>query len=76
MTAAMTIAARPVSRAHHVLTEARCRELLASRHEGRSAWTPPDGLQMLPVSHALHEGEVAFRTSSISGRTIEAPDAD
>ena len=45
------------------LTEERCRELLASRHEGRIAWAAPDGPQLLPVSYVLHRGEVAFRTS-------------
>jgi uncharacterized protein len=45
------------------LSEERCRELLASRHEGRIAWAAPDGPQLLPISYMLYNGEVAFRTS-------------
>jgi nitroimidazol reductase NimA-like FMN-containing flavoprotein (pyridoxamine 5'-phosphate oxidase superfamily) len=59
----MTLSARPAATAFHALTEERCRELLASRHEGRIAWEAPDGPQLLPVSYVLHHGEIAFRTS-------------
>lgn len=59
----MTLSARPTAAQFRALTEERCRELLASRHEGRIAWEAPDGPQLLPVSYALHHGEIAFRTS-------------
>lgn len=45
------------------LTEGRCRELLGSSHVGRVAWHSDDGLQILPVSYACHQGEIVFRTS-------------
>jgi hypothetical protein len=47
----------------HRLTEERCRDLLASRRQGRIAWNSPDGPQLLPVSYGLHAGQVAFRTA-------------
>lgn len=59
----MTLSAEPAAARSQALTEDRCRELLASRHEGRVAWEAPDGPQLLPVSYTLHHGEVAFRTS-------------
>jgi nitroimidazol reductase NimA-like FMN-containing flavoprotein (pyridoxamine 5'-phosphate oxidase superfamily) len=48
---------------HRVLSDARCRQLLAEHHIGRIAWNGADGLQLLPVSYALHHGAVVFRTS-------------
>jgi nitroimidazol reductase NimA-like FMN-containing flavoprotein (pyridoxamine 5'-phosphate oxidase superfamily) len=59
----MTLSAGPKAVEFHALPEARCRELLASHHEGRIAWEAPDGPQLLPVSYALHHGQIAFRTS-------------
>jgi nitroimidazol reductase NimA-like FMN-containing flavoprotein (pyridoxamine 5'-phosphate oxidase superfamily) len=59
----MTLSPEQTSGHFHALSEERCRELLASRHEGRIAWAAPDGPQLLPVSYALHNGQVAFRTS-------------
>ncbi len=46
-----------------VLSVERCRQLLAEHHIGRVAWSGADGLQLLPVSYALHHGAVVFRTS-------------
>ncbi len=45
------------------LSVERCRQLLAEHHVGRIAWVGADGLQLLPVSYALHRGSVVFRTS-------------
>jgi nitroimidazol reductase NimA-like FMN-containing flavoprotein (pyridoxamine 5'-phosphate oxidase superfamily) len=45
------------------LSESRCVELLRSAHVGRLAWQSVDGLQILPVSYAYHQGAVVFRTS-------------
>lgn len=59
----MTISPQRTSGHFHTLSDERCRELLASRHEGRIAWAAPDGPQLLPVSYALYNGQVAFRTS-------------
>jgi nitroimidazol reductase NimA-like FMN-containing flavoprotein (pyridoxamine 5'-phosphate oxidase superfamily) len=41
----------------------RCRELLAHHHTGRVAWSAPDGPELLPVTYAVHNGDVVFRTS-------------
>jgi len=59
----MTPSADQPSGHFHQLTEERCRELLASRRQGRIAWNSPDGPQLLPVSYGLHAGQVAFRTA-------------
>jgi uncharacterized protein len=59
----MTISPERTSSHFQVLTEDRCRQLLASRREGRIAWAAPDGPQLLPISYALHVGQVVFRTS-------------
>ncbi|GAB2577668.1 pyridoxamine 5'-phosphate oxidase family protein [Microlunatus antarcticus] len=59
----MTLSDERTSGHLHVLDEERCRALLASHHQGRIAWNAGDGPQLLPVSYALHLGEVAFRTS-------------
>ena len=47
-------------RSHH---PARCEELLQSQSVGRIAWQAADGLQILPVTYAWHEGTIIFRTS-------------
>ena len=59
----MTLSPERTSGHFRALSEERCRELLASHHQGRIAWTAADGPQLLPVSYALHNGDVAFRTS-------------
>lgn len=51
------------TRAFVELAERRCQELLAGAHVGRLAWQSTDGLQILPVSYAYHQGAVVFRTS-------------
>jgi nitroimidazol reductase NimA-like FMN-containing flavoprotein (pyridoxamine 5'-phosphate oxidase superfamily) len=45
------------------ITRARCEELLRSQSVGRIAWQAADGLQILPVTYAWHEGTIIFRTS-------------
>jgi nitroimidazol reductase NimA-like FMN-containing flavoprotein (pyridoxamine 5'-phosphate oxidase superfamily) len=45
------------------ITQARCEELLQSQSVGRIAWQAADGLQILPVTYAWHEGTIIFRTS-------------
>ena len=45
------------------ITPARCEELLQSQSVGRIAWQAADGLQILPVTYAWHEGTIIFRTS-------------
>ena len=47
----------------HELARDRCDELLGSHRSGRVAWTAPDGPTVLPVTYALYNGEVVFRTS-------------
>jgi len=51
------------TRAFVELAERRCQELLAGAHVGRLAWQSTDGLQILPVAYAYHQGAVVFRTS-------------
>jgi hypothetical protein len=41
----------------------RCAELLESQSIGRVAWMAADGLQILPVTYACHDGTIIFRTS-------------
>jgi nitroimidazol reductase NimA-like FMN-containing flavoprotein (pyridoxamine 5'-phosphate oxidase superfamily) len=41
----------------------RCAELLATHSVGRVAWNTPDGPQILPVSYAVHDKNIVFRTS-------------
>jgi nitroimidazol reductase NimA-like FMN-containing flavoprotein (pyridoxamine 5'-phosphate oxidase superfamily) len=41
----------------------RCQELLRSQNIGRVAWQAADGLQILPVTYAVHDGTIIFRTS-------------
>ena len=45
------------------LSEARCRELLATTTVGRVGWNAPDGPQVLPVNFAWDAGQIVFRTS-------------
>ena len=45
------------------ITPVRCEELLQSQSVGRIAWQAADGLQILPVTYAWHEGTIIFRTS-------------
>jgi uncharacterized protein len=40
-----------------------CWELLESHSIGRIAWKAADGLQLLPVTYAVHQGSIVFRTS-------------
>jgi uncharacterized protein len=51
-----TEAFRPIS-------PTRCQELLKSQCIGRVAWQAADGLQILPVTYACHDGTIIFRTS-------------
>ncbi len=41
----------------------RCQELLKSQNIGRVVWQAADGLQILPVTYAVHDGTIIFRTS-------------
>ncbi|HEX3197799.1 MAG TPA: pyridoxamine 5'-phosphate oxidase family protein [Propionibacteriaceae bacterium] len=45
------------------ISPTRCRELLRSQNIGRVAWQAADGLQILPVTYAVHDGTIIFRTS-------------
>lgn len=59
----MTSAGSALPPPHRTLSVDRCWELLAELHVGRIAWSGTDGLQLLPVSYAVHRGSVVFRTS-------------
>jgi hypothetical protein len=59
----MTASSPQASGHFQSLSEERCRELLASRRQGRIAWNSPTGPELLPVSYGLHAGQVAFRTA-------------
>jgi uncharacterized protein len=59
----LMLAAAPSPGGFQALPDERCRELLAARHQGRVAWETSGGPQLLPISYALHHGEIAFRTS-------------
>ena len=45
------------------ISPTRCTELLSSQNVGRVAWQSTNGLQILPVTYAYHEGTIVFRTS-------------
>jgi nitroimidazol reductase NimA-like FMN-containing flavoprotein (pyridoxamine 5'-phosphate oxidase superfamily) len=45
------------------LTQAECQEHLASASMGRVAWSVGTMQHILPVSYAMHVGNVVFRTS-------------
>ena len=45
------------------LPRSRCEELLASHTTGRVAWNAYDGPEVLPVTYAVYNGDVVFRTS-------------
>jgi nitroimidazol reductase NimA-like FMN-containing flavoprotein (pyridoxamine 5'-phosphate oxidase superfamily) len=59
----VTLAAEPTASRLQTMSPERCRELLASRHEGRIAWEAPDGPQLVAVSYVLHHGAITFRTT-------------
>ena len=46
-----------------VISESRCKELLAVHTAGRIGWNAPDGPEILPVTYAYHNNEIVFRTS-------------
>jgi uncharacterized protein len=41
----------------------QCLDLVESHHLGRVAWQAADRPQILPVTYAMHEGSVYFRTA-------------
>jgi uncharacterized protein len=41
----------------------QCLDLVESNHLGRVAWQAADLLQILPVTYAMHQGYVYFRTT-------------
>jgi nitroimidazol reductase NimA-like FMN-containing flavoprotein (pyridoxamine 5'-phosphate oxidase superfamily) len=41
----------------------QCLDLVESNHLGRVAWQAADLLQILPVTYAMHQGSVYFRTT-------------
>ena len=41
----------------------QCLDLLATNHLGRVAWQAADLPQILPVTYAMHQGSVYFRTT-------------
>lgn len=51
------------SRRFQELGRQQCYELLATQEVGRVAWKAADALQILPVTYALFEGAIYFRTS-------------
>ena len=51
------------SRRFQELGRQQCYELLAIQEVGWVAWQAADGLQILPVTYALFEGAIYFRTS-------------
>lgn len=40
----------------------QCFDLIESNHLGRIAWQAADLLQILPITYAMHQGSVYFRT--------------
>lgn len=46
------------------LTEAECHHLLRTNTVGRISWVTREGLVILPVVYAVHDGVIVFRTSS------------
>ncbi len=46
------------------LSSEQCRERLAAGSIGRVAWNTVDGPQILPVTYALHNDAVVFRTAA------------
>ena len=45
-----------------VIGREQCLDLLATNHLGRVAWQAADLPQILPVTYAMHQGSVYFRT--------------
>jgi nitroimidazol reductase NimA-like FMN-containing flavoprotein (pyridoxamine 5'-phosphate oxidase superfamily) len=45
------------------LAREQCLDLLESNHVGRVAWQAADLPQILPVTYAMHQGSVYFRTT-------------
>jgi uncharacterized protein len=59
-----------------VLSPDECRALLATQHVGRIGFTIGERPVILPVTYALHDGEVVFRTgagSKLHASTWRAP---
>ena len=46
-----------------VIGREQCLDLLATNHLGRVAWQAADLPQILPVTYAMHQGSVYFRTT-------------
>jgi uncharacterized protein len=42
----------------------KCRELLGTNTIGRVGWNTVDGPEILPVTYALHNGTIIFRTAA------------
>jgi hypothetical protein len=40
----------------------QCLDLIESNHVGRIAWQAADRTQILPITYAMHQGSVYFRT--------------
>jgi len=59
----MTTSSGPSTSHFAELPPARCGELLSSHRTGRVAWNAYDGPEILPVTYAMYNGEVVFRTS-------------
>ena len=58
-----TTGGAPSTSHFHALASTRCDELLATHRAGRVAWNAPEGPMVLPVSYAMHNGSIVFRTS-------------
>jgi nitroimidazol reductase NimA-like FMN-containing flavoprotein (pyridoxamine 5'-phosphate oxidase superfamily) len=56
-------AGRPTSSHFRELSDDECQEHLASATMGRVAWSAGSLQHILPVSYAMHVGNVVFRTS-------------
>jgi uncharacterized protein len=70
----MTSSARdPQSNTITELRPDECLTLLADTPIGRVAWTGPEGPQIIPMTIALHNGAVIFRTVAYSalGRVVD-----
>jgi uncharacterized protein len=50
-------------RTFEALGREQCLDLLESNHLGRVAWQAADLPQILPVTYAMHQGSVYFRTT-------------
>lgn len=45
------------------ISEQRCWQLLRAGTIGRVAWTSPTGPEVLPVTYAVHDDQIVFRTA-------------